>query len=115
VLAFHLGVLLMHVKLEVPEDKLKQLSDRYGWDRNKAIKKIREAQRVRPRLAMFSEGVADFLLGIGEKSQLLCDGCNVRHPHEHRCLGIQAKFADEKTGQRCHCADCFVVRELGLS
>lgn len=33
----------------------------------------------------------------------LCDGCNVREPHEHRCHGGDGAWAD---GRVCECPEC---------
>lgn len=37
---------------------------------------------------------------------IICDGCNVRAPHEHRCHGENASVSGEATGKRCQCREC---------
>jgi hypothetical protein len=37
---------------------------------------------------------------------LICDGCNVRPPFEHRCHGDRAFVRGEATGKSCQCEDC---------
>jgi hypothetical protein len=37
---------------------------------------------------------------------LLCDGCNVSVPFEHRCHGRNAFVRGERTGQPCECSEC---------
>lgn len=39
-------------------------------------------------------------------AKVICDGCNVRPPHEHRCQGDQAHVRDEPTYRPCECGDC---------
>lgn len=36
--------------------------------------------------------------------RFLCDGCNVRPNHEHRCFRGDATWADER--QVCTCEEC---------
>jgi hypothetical protein len=37
---------------------------------------------------------------------IVCDGCRVREPWEHRCHGRMARVGDEPTGRSCECAEC---------
>lgn len=43
---------------------------------------------------------------------VICDGCNVPPPHEHRCHAHQAQVSGMPTGQACQCDDehCLAVR-----
>ena len=41
------------------------------------------------------------------KNLLICDGCNVRPPFEHRCHQNRAFVNGESTGKSCQCPDCF--------
>ena len=43
-----------------------------------------------------------------EPKLLICDGCNVRAPFEHRCHGDRAFVNGEATGKPCQCEDCFL-------
>ncbi len=40
---------------------------------------------------------------------VICDGCNVFHPHEHRCHGENAFVHGEATGKPCECPLCFEI------
>lgn len=44
--------------------------------------------------------------GLPDDDLLICDGCNVRWPHEHRCHGDQARVDGEPTEGPCECPDC---------
>jgi NTP pyrophosphatase (non-canonical NTP hydrolase) len=37
---------------------------------------------------------------------IICDGCNVRDPWEHRCHGSNAYVRGERTGLPCECHQC---------
>lgn len=43
---------------------------------------------------------------LSDKPKIICDGCNVRGVHEHRCHGDNAHVQDEPTGRPCECEDC---------
>lgn len=40
------------------------------------------------------------------ENKLICDGCNVRPPWEHRCHEGNAWVRGEKTGRPCQCDEC---------
>ncbi len=37
---------------------------------------------------------------------VICDGCNVREPFEHRCHGYRSVVRGESTDKICECKDC---------
>lgn len=37
---------------------------------------------------------------------ILCDGCRVQRPFEHRCHGEHSAIMGEQTGRRCECREC---------
>lgn len=37
---------------------------------------------------------------------IICDGCRVRNPWEHRCYGHLARVNDERANGPCACEDC---------
>lgn len=41
-------------------------------------------------------------------SKILCDGCNVREPHEHRCHGKEGPITvqGDRMNAGCECQDC---------
>lgn len=41
--------------------------------------------------------------------RVICDGCNVREPWEHRCHGSNAYVSGERVGKPCECRDCIPV------
>jgi len=44
---------------------------------------------------------------------IICDGCNVREPWEHRCHGSNAYINGECTTMPCACPDCGSVNSDG--
>jgi hypothetical protein len=40
------------------------------------------------------------------RPSIICDGCNVRAPFEHRCHGRNAYVRGERTGKACDCQEC---------
>jgi len=46
-------------------------------------------------------------VGKRDANQLIiCDGCRVRLPHEHRCHGKLARLNDVPVGRECECPEC---------
>ncbi len=96
----------------VSDDKLFAIGQKYRWDVETVRRKIARTQEI-----LFPE-TADavaFLLETMSGKRLICDGCNVRVPFEHRCHGIRSEVNGVQTGRQCECDDCFVVNELGLN
>jgi hypothetical protein len=48
------------------------------------------------------------------EAPIICDGCNVRPPFEHRCHGNRSVIAGKHTGQTCECKDCHLAAESSL-
>lgn len=46
---------------------------------------------------------------------LICDGCAVASPHEHRCHGLNAHVMGENTGQSCECLACASDEEIAIA
>lgn len=42
-------------------------------------------------------------------SRVICDGCNVLPPHEHRCHGARAQVKGEPAGKPCECPECHAL------
>src|SRR5208282_1618027 len=42
----------------------------------------------------------------GNTMPIICDGCSVREPWEHRCHGSNSYVNGERTGLSCECPDC---------
>lgn len=40
---------------------------------------------------------------VRDDGRYICDGCNVRDGHEHRCSGDDGAWQD---GRSCECEDC---------
>ncbi len=38
--------------------------------------------------------------------KLICDGCNVKPPFEHRCHGDNSQVSGEPTRLSCECDEC---------
>jgi hypothetical protein len=38
--------------------------------------------------------------------KVICDGCRVNEPFEHRCHGRMARVNDEPVGKPCECSEC---------
>ena len=47
-----------------------------------------------------------------EKMTIICDGCNVNKPWEHRCHEENAYVGGEKTNKPCECAECKELRDM---
>lgn len=45
---------------------------------------------------------------VTDAKPIICDGCNVRHPFEHRCHGSRAMVMGRQTNRSCQCTDCAV-------
>ena len=43
---------------------------------------------------------------------IICDGCNVNKPWEHRCHEENAYVGGEKTNKPCECAECKELRDM---
>lgn len=41
-----------------------------------------------------------------ETAKIICDGCNVNPPWEHRCHGDRAMVLGEQTEFPCECPEC---------
>ncbi len=41
-----------------------------------------------------------------ESCIIICDGCNVREPFEHRCHGYSSVVYGEQTNKICGCREC---------
>jgi hypothetical protein len=41
---------------------------------------------------------------------VICDGCNVALPHEHRCHGENAQMAGMPVNKPCNCPICHPVK-----
>lgn len=41
-----------------------------------------------------------------EMTRVICDGCAVNPPHEHRCHGLRAYVNGEAMRRPCDCRDC---------
>lgn len=50
-----------------------------------------------------------------QPSPVICDGCNVRSPHEHRCHGDDAWVCGRATGQPCQCPPCAEAKSFVAS
>jgi len=37
---------------------------------------------------------------------IICDGCNVREPFEHRCHGERSVVLGQHTNKPCECPEC---------
>ncbi len=42
----------------------------------------------------------------GSEPEIICDGCNVRYPHEHRCHEDRPQVRGEHVFGTCSCPDC---------
>lgn len=40
---------------------------------------------------------------------IICDGCNVRDPFEHRCHGSNSYVRGERVGLPCECWQCLEI------
>ena len=96
---------------QISEEKINILITTYNWDRDMVIKKIAETQTLLG-LPSLNDAI-NFITGLNKKA-IICDGCNVRKPWEHRCHREHALVMDKSANHRCECADCFVVFELGI-
>lgn len=84
------------------------VGEKFSWGWEVALKKMEKTQEILGLKSLYEAG--QFLL---EQNQpLICDGCNVRTPWEHRCHGERAQVRGEPTGKRCQCAECFVGENL---
>ena len=48
------------------------------------------------------------------EAPIICDGCNVKPPFEHRCHGNRSVIAGKHTGQTCECKDCHLAAGSSL-
>jgi len=54
-----------------------------------------------------SDGISRSAHGGQPKAEnVICDGCNVRDPWEHRCHGKEAVVREEQTYKPCECPRC---------
>lgn len=70
-----------------------------------------------PLLGDTEVGVRDFVresfaLHHRSATRLICDGCAVWSPHEHRCHEGDAQVKGEPTGRACECPECHPAPEL---
>ena len=57
--------------------------------------------------SLSTQDLKDLLAKLSDQSNLLiCDGCAVQSPFEHRCHGNMAFEHGEPTGKSCQCPDC---------
>lgn len=72
------------------------------------IERVRRWRLAHPEQCKVPD-VADGELSLELAMPVICDGCNVREPFEHRCHGEQSVVMGEQTGKPCECQPC---REL---
>lgn len=99
----------------VEEDAVPKIAAKYGWSEEVTRAKIRKAQEIL-HLVHPIDAVEFLLAAIPTiPNPVICDGCNVRSPWEHRCHGTRSVVQGEQTNKQCQCPDCFVVNELGVN
>ena len=96
----------------IERDKVPLIAAKYGWTLEVAEQKIRRTQEI--LCLMHPIDAIEFLLATVVQP-VICDGCNVLGPWEHRCHGARSVVQGEQTNRQCQCPDCFVVDKLGIS
>lgn len=94
----------------IPAGILGFLAKKHGWEIETTRQKISRAQEI---LGLSVVGAVSFLMEvyIPAERQVICDGCRVALPHEHRCHGRLARVGGEPSGP-CQCVECFVGNHL---
>ena len=96
-----------------PSDKqLALVARKHGWTPEIARQKIERTQEI---LQVDPQDAVAFLLEQFLPNKIICDGCNVNLPHEHRCHGNRSVVRGERMDKPCQCLDCFVIGRLGLT
>lgn len=93
----------------VEEDAIPTIAAKYGWDAETTRRKIRKTQEILQ--LKYPIDAVEFLLAT-VVAPVICDGCNVRPPFEHRCHGQRSVVRGEQTDKKCQCPDCFVMNNL---
>jgi len=97
---------------KIPEPMLQLVGKCHDWDSEVARMAIGRTMKIL-ELNNANDAIS-FLVyrWIPGVSLVVCDGCNVNLPFEHRCHGDRAMVSGEQTGKPCRCVDCFVVEHL---
>ena len=96
----------------IPTPIIDAVAEKYGWRPEDVKKKIVRTVEIM-QLKTVNSAITFLLYSfIPESLTILCDGCNVNRPFEHRCHRGRAMVNGEQTGRPCQCAECFVVEHL---
>ena len=94
------------------DEQVVLVARKHGWTPEIARQKIERTQEI---LQVDPQDAVAFLLEQFLPNKIICDGCNVNLPHEHRCHGNRSVVRGERMDKPCQCLDCFVVDRLGLT
>ncbi len=94
---------------QIPEPLSKIILERLGWNEEEAKLKILRTQEI---LGLDVNEAIRFLLYevITGVKIVICDGCDVEQPFEHRCHNERAVVRGEQKDEKCLCVNCFIGR-----
>jgi|GEM_PF-4382766 len=96
----------------IPAPYLKLVGEKYAWEPEVARQKIARAQELL-KLKTVDDAISYLAFEhIPGRSLVICDGCSVELPFEHRCHQELARVNGEHVGKPCQCAVCFVAENL---
>lgn len=95
----------------VPLGILGYLAKKRGWTVEEVKEKIAKTCQI---LHLNVESSIRFLADtyLDDKQKVICDGCRVTAPFEHRCHGERVQVAGESVAGSCQCVECFVGNKL---
>ena len=93
----------------IEKDLVPKVAAKYGWSKEVAEQKIRGVQEI---LSLKHPVDAIEFLMSAVVEPIICDGCNVPPPREHRCHVSKSVIRGKQTNRQCQCPGCFAQTNL---